>query len=267
MLRLALAVLTVAALPAAAHELWIEPQEWAVPVDGNLRADLVNGQEFVGVVLPFFPGRNIRFEVLSGDASAEVTGRIGDRPALALPALDDGLHVAVYQSNVSTVTYTEWAKFTRFAEHKDLGDVTAMRDADGLPEADFKEAYTRFSKALIAVGTGAGQDRVSGLETELVALANPYTDDVSAGLPVRLLYLGAPRVDEQVELFERAPDGSVEITYHRTDAEGVALLPVRPGHDYMADAVVLRRPAAALAEQTGAVWETLWANLTWAVPE
>jgi len=51
------------------------------------------------------------------------------------------------------------------------------------------------------------------------------------------------------------------------NSAGVALVPVLAGHAYMLDAVVLREPSAVLAEQTGAVWETLWANLTFAVPK
>jgi len=35
----------------------------------------------------------------------------------------------------------------------------------------------------------------------------------------------------------------------------------------MADAVVLRRPDSDLAREKNALWESLWANLTFAVPE
>ena len=117
----------------------------------------------------------------------------------------------------------------------------------------------------IAVGDGAGADREAGLETEIVALANPYTDDLSDGLPVRVLYQGAPRADAQVELFAKSPEGEVEITLLRTDAEGVALLPVTPGQVYLADAVVVR-PLEPVAEDDP-VWESLWASLTFKVPE
>ena len=128
-----------------------------------------------------------------------------------------------------------------------------------------RERYSRYGKALIAVGDGAGADREAGLETEIVALANPYTDDLSDGLPVRVLYQGAPRADAQVELFAKSPEGEVEITLLRTDAEGVALLPVTPGQVYLADAVVVR-PLEPVAEDDP-VWESLWASLTFKVPE
>ena len=117
-----------------------------------------------------------------------------------------------------------------------------------------------------AVGAGAGSDRSFGLVTELVALANPYTDALPDGLPVQLLYNAAPRADAQIEIFEKNAQGNIEVTTTRTNEAGIAMIEVRPGHIYMLDAVVLRQPSAELAEKHGAVWESLWANLTFAVP-
>jgi hypothetical protein len=120
-------------------------------------------------------------------------------------------------------------------------------------------------KSLIAVGSGEGSDSEAGLKTEFVALTNPYTEDFDNRMKVRLLYEGAPRADAQVEVFERAPDGSVDITLHRTDEAGEAVIPVQDGHEYLFDAVVLRP-----YERTGEddpVWQTLWAALTFAVPD
>ena len=125
----------------------------------------------------------------------------------------------------------------------------------------FTERYSRHAKSLIAVGSGAGSDRESGLETEFVALENPYTFKGDT-LPVQLFYQQKPRAAAQVEIFERAPDDSVSITLTQTDTEGRADIPVKPGHTYLLDAVVLR-PSDP---ETGAIWETLWAALTFAVP-
>lgn len=247
--------------------MWIEPLDYTVARDGRVEARLVNGQEFAGSEVALFPPRIARFDLILGDAVQAVEGRPGDTPALAMAPLGDGLHIAVYQSTGDLLTYDNYAVFARFAEHKDFAGIHRRHHDRGLPDSGFTETYTRFSKALIAVGDGAGADRPLGLTVELVALANPYTDDLSAGLPVQALYQGEPRVDAQVELFEKAPDGTVTITYHRTDAQGIARLPVTPGHSYLVDAVVMREPAAGLAAETGAVWESLWAALTFAVPD
>ena len=260
-----LPLLLVLATPVTAHELWIEPLDWQPLAEGRLEADLVNGQNFEGLKLSYLPKWFSRFEIVAGDTVAVIEGRVGDSPAIGQPALADGLHVVVYQSAPATVFYQDWAKFLKFAGHKDLGDIAAAHKGRGLPEVDFKEVYTRYSKALIGVGAGAGADKREGLETEIVALDNPYAGPVTA-MRVQVFYGDAVRANAQVELFEKAADGTVVVTLQRTDADGVAVLPVRSGYEYMADAVVMRVPSDAMAAEHGAVWETLWANLTFAVP-
>jgi uncharacterized GH25 family protein len=260
-----LPLLLLLATPISAHELWIEPLNWQPAPDGRLEANLVNGQNFEGITLSYLPKWFSRFEVVTGDIMAAVDGRIGNTPAVAQPVAGDGLHVVVYQSTPSTVTYAEWAKFLTFVTHKDLGDIGAQHQARGLPETAFKEVYTRYSKALVGVGSADGADKRMGLETEIVALDNPYVTGGST-VRVQLFYGDEARANAQIELFERAADGTVVVTLQRTDATGIATLPVRAGYEYMADAVVMREPSDALAAEYGAVWETLWANLTFAVP-
>ncbi len=152
----------------------------------------------------------------------------------------------------------------RYLTHKDFKFALAEHADRGLPQTGFAESYTRHVKALVAVGSGEGQDRVIGLETELIALSNPYTDDLSGGLPVQLLYLGTPRADAQIEVFEKDVD-SVKVFTIRTDDTGVGVIPVKPGKRYLLDAVVLRGTGVDSPSE-GAVWETLWAGLSFATP-
>lgn len=255
------------ASPAAAHEFWIDAESYIVDEGLALTARLRNGQEFEGVELAYFSRRFERFDHSVAGVTGPAPGRDGDRPALTIEDPEDGLHVLVYASTTAVVDYDDMESFMRFVTHKDLGPVDEMHAARGLPEAGFVEAYSRYAKALIAVGGGAGEDAAFGLAHELIALENPYTGEMSDGIEVALERYGERRGDAQIELFERAPDGTVEITLHRTDAEGVAVLPVKPGHEYLVDAVILFQPAPGTVADTGAVWETHWAALTFAIPE
>lgn len=258
--------LALIAQSATAHELWIEPQSYQNSAETIVTADVVNGENFEGIRLSYIPTQFERFVAVNGGKFANIQGRVGDRPAMQLQPLDDGLHVIAYLSKVSTIKYEEWQKFQNFVDHKDLGDALTEHRARGLDEEGFSEAYTRFSKSLVSVGSGDGADRRLGLETEIVALDNPYTDGLTE-IRLELHYQRDLRADEQIEVFEKAPDGTVEVSLYRTDDNGVATVPVKAGHAYMADAVVLREPSDDLAAATGAVWETLWANITWAMPE
>ncbi|SLN60407.1 Nickel uptake substrate-specific transmembrane region [Roseisalinus antarcticus] len=249
-----------------AHEFWLEPSDYTVEPDGRLQAELVNGQFFEGTMFAYLPQRFVRFDAYADGDSAPVEGRIGNRPALDIDPLAEGLNVVVYESTVSVVRYDDFEAFLRFAEHKAFDDVEARHREAGYPTDAFGEAYTRYIKTLIGVGDAEGADLRTGLETEIVALDNPYTDDLAEGMRVQVFYGDAVRPGAQVELFAKAPDGSVEITRHVADAEGVATLPVTPGYSYLADSVVLREPSADLAAERRVVWETLWAALTFAVP-
>ena len=266
-MRVLAIIFSIFCSPVVAHEFWIEPMAYQIGADGKLRANLVNGEEFDGMHLAYLPQRFANFVIFNGQDSKRVDGRPGDIPALDQAPIGDGLHIAAYQARRATLRYDDWAKFQKFIDHKDLGDVLPVHRARGLPEERFTEVYSRYSKALFGVGDAGGSDRRVGLETELVALDNPYTDDLSAGFRVQLHYRDTFRSNEQIEVFERAADGAVAVMLYRTDEQGIGTFPVKPGHDYMVDAVVLREPPSEVAEATGAVWQTLWANLTFAVPE
>lgn len=260
--------LSLACIPfaAKAHEFWIDPAEFQVEPGGVIVSAIRVGEEYKGSSYSFLPPNFRRFDYAVGDEVRPVPGRIGDRPAVTMVAPDEALVVLIHETTDLTVNYTDYAKFESFVTHKDARWVLDQHAAEGFPTDRFREVYSRYAKALIAVGEGAGEDREFGLATEIVALENPYTDDMSDGIDVRLLYQGEPRADAQVEVFEKAADESVTISTVRTDAEGRATVPVRPGFRYMLDAVVLRAPAPDLAEAKNAVWESLWANLTFGVP-
>lgn len=266
-MRFSTIALLLFATPAFSHELWLEPLAYQVSGEGRIEANIVNGQNFEGPNLVYLPQRFERFEVFSTDLTTNVAGRAGDRPALAMDAPADGLQILVYQSTPTLLNYESWEKFARFVEHKDLRIDRADHDARGLPDADFKENYTRFSKSLVGVAEAQGADQRIGLETEIVALVNPYTDDLTDGFSAQIFYHDSVRANEQVEVFDKAPDGTVTVERLRTDEQGIVTLPVIAGHSYMLDAVVIREPSDTVAAQTGASYETLWANLTFAIPE
>ena len=249
----------------SAHEFWIDPVAFEIRQGDPLVANIRVGKNFSGAAFSFIPNRFERFEVITAGVAYPVLGRLGDRPALTMATPEKGLNIAVHVTGDMTLTYREWSKFETFVRHKDFAWGLAEHTRRGLPETGFKERYSRYAKSLLAVGDGAGKDREIGLVTELVALTNPYTDDLSQGMVLRAFYQGAPRADVQIEVFEKNDDGSVQTTLHRTDDTGLVRVPVRAGYRYMADTVVMRPLDAATSG--GAVWESLWASLTFEVPD
>ncbi|MEP3347052.1 MAG: DUF4198 domain-containing protein [Litoreibacter sp.] len=258
------AALFLWATSAQAHEFWISPNNYVTQKGGDIQAQLRVGQEFGGASYGFNENRFERFEMISGDQVIPITGRLGDTPALNMPAPAEGLVTVVHETGDNQLTYEGMEKFTKFAKHKDFEWAVEQHAQRNLPEERFTEQYRRYAKSLIAIGNGEGDDREVGMKTEIVALANPYTDTLEQ-FPVKVLLDGKPRANVQVELFEKGPDGEVEITLHRTDDNGVATFPVSAGNEYLVDAVVLL-PMDADDPTSNPVWETAWAALTFLVP-
>lgn len=235
------------------------------PKGGEVQAQLRVGQEFGGASYSFNPNRFERFDLVMGDQVTPVTGRLGDTPALSMTTPRDGLLTIVHETGDNILTYKSMEKFETFAKHKDFEWAVQSHTERVLPTDRFMERYRRYAKSLVAVGDGAGADREVGLKTEIVALANPYTDKLDV-FPVKVLLDGKPRADAQIELFDKDPDGEVEITLYRTNAEGIGSFPVSAGHEYLVDAVELL-PLDEGDPTKYPVWFSVWASLTFMVPE
>jgi uncharacterized GH25 family protein len=252
-------------MPSAhAHELWLDSRQFQPPEDENVEIELRNGQNFKGINLSYFNNRIKQFFWVQNDVRHDVKSRPGDVPAMSSTIEDEGLIIVVYESMPSTLVYNSWEKFNNFINHKDFPYAKKLHTDRELPQEGFKEQYHRYSKALVARGHPEGSDRNFGLETEFVAQTNPYLDEPEAGFRVQLWYAQKPRENAQVEIFERDPEGTVDIFYLRTDIEGRITVPIKAGFDYLLDAVVLREAAPEIHD--GAVWESLWAAMTFSVP-
>ncbi|MFW2588753.1 DUF4198 domain-containing protein [Sagittula sp. SSi028] len=249
---------------AQAHEFWIEPQTYQIAPNNPLVADIKVGDRLEGVGFGFVPANFRRFDVVVGDQILPVSGRMGDRPALNMTVNATGLAQVVHVTRDYTLTYKDRATFERFCAHKAIEWACAAHDTRGLDPDVVRERYTRYGKSLVALGDGLGQDQPLGLRTEITAGANPYTDDLSDGLPLQVTFEGAPRAGAQVELFEKAPDGTVEVRLYTTDPEGRVLVDVKPGHSYLADAVKMLELDP---DGDGPAWHSLWASLTFALPD
>jgi len=273
LLKIAMAsmVTSLTTIDTVSHELWIDPERFSITIDEQVRADLRVGENYAGGTSPYLPTRTERFEFYFGGTVSNIGGRAGDRPAIQFEAQQEGLLVIAYESDVSTVRYTEFEKFKAFVDHKNFEGALEAHAARKLSTDDFVETYSRHAKSLVAVGDGAGSDVAVGMITEIIALDNPYNVDVTQGMRVQVNYLGSPRANAQVEIYAR-PNGegnasqNVTVDTVFTDHAGIATIPIQAGYDFMLDAVVLREPPPERAEIRDAVWDSLWANMSFSVP-
>ncbi len=256
------ALFLLISFPVLAHEYWLEADNYTPTMDQDMQVRIFVGQKFKGNEYPFNPTQHIRYGIVDSAGYRDYEGVVGDKPSLSAQPLNSGLNVIVNISNTQILKYDEWEKFESFVTHAGLDGVLEAHRARGLPETGFGEGYTRFVKSLIGVDGGAGSDVQIGMQLEIVVLANPYTDDLSRGLPVRVLHRGVPLPNAQIEIFRK---GIEETELVRTNRNGLVMIPVESGV-YMLNTVKMVIPPEDDQERTGAVWHSLWASTTFEVP-
>jgi len=120
----------------------------------------------------------------------------------------------------------------------------------------------------VGVGSSIGSDQANNLELELIAKENPYTDDMSDGIEILLLYNGQPHAFATLNVFERSTiDFGVNTFAVQTNKKGMATVKVKNNKTYLIDNVILRPASVKLSKDKGVIWESLWAALTFGVIE
>ena len=253
-----------------AHEFWIEPESFLVSSNENIVGNLLVGQMMKGVSYGYYPRNFRRFDVKTNNTISPVLGRLGDKPAIKIPAQGNHLVTLIYQTIDHTVLYNDWLQFEKFLEEKNLINAKVEHLKNNLPKTQFREKYSRFAKSLIGSGNSVGNDEKVGLEIEIVLIENPYQAENTDKLNLLLLYQGQPRANTQIEIFSRQANMKVERNTAFTNAQGEATLKVRPATDYMINSVIMRRPKNVNSNPENnakpLLWESLWASISFAVP-
>jgi uncharacterized GH25 family protein len=261
--RTLFALLGLLAGPALrAHDFWIEPSSFRPQTGARVAVRLRVGEGLRGDPVPRDPGQIERFVTAGPEGEAGVPGVPGGEPAGWVSPASPGLRWIVYDSGHSSLALGA-AKFERYLGQEGLERIRRLRASRGQSGVPAREIYSRCAKSLLAVGdrAGAGFDRVLGLELELVPEKNPYLLKAGETLPVRLLYHGKPLEGALVTaLPQGAPDARVS---SRSDRRGHADLRLdRPGLWLVKAVHMVSAPAGS-----GADWESLWASLTFELPQ
>lgn len=248
--------LTVIASPAMAHEFWLQTDNYSPKRDAKSPVSMHVGQFFKGPSFPYLSDNFVKFSVLQDGRSDPVKGLDGDDPAATLAFKKSGLAVVTFNSVALELTFEEWPKFERYLIKEGLRHIVRRHRAAGKPEIGIKEFYERDAKLLLDVGgTGAGQDRLTGMPLELVAERNPYTLAKDELLPVRLYYKGQPIAGIQITAIAKAAPKTLH--KFRTDGQGRAKIPLPSNGPWLLNAVHMIEPTPG----EGAHWFSLWASM------
>jgi uncharacterized GH25 family protein len=246
---------------ALAHEVWLAPQTYHGERQTPVQADIRLGQNFIGDALRYRPRTIAKLAFLTRTAKIPVTGRVGDLPAIQTAAPIDGQNIIIYQSLPEKMLYKNFNKFADFVQEKGDENLLDQHFQRNLPEMYFTEIYSRFAKTILLRGdAGKGiQDRMAGLEVEFVLEGDLMKTD--SPLPIRLYYQSEPLANAKITIFDRGRDRKTSQQKTFSDRDGYIYLTPLKGHEYLLDHVTIR---AIKPEENPdqAVWESLWASLT-----
>lgn len=247
-----------------AHEMWIEPVKYQIKKGDTIYAHEKVGQNFKGNQYSYLNTSYEKLDISTNNKTHPVHSRIGDLPAIHEVAKEEGLTILSAVTTVSDIRYETWEKFKHFIHSKELDWVLIKHKERGLPSKGFAEAYQRFPKALVKVGSGKGEDKALGMTLEWVVETNPYTTPRTEKgvIKARLLWKGKPLKYTHVGVFNRV-DGQFIRTSLSTDEHGRVEIPQANGGAFLINAVQMIEPSEKVRNETGAVWESLWASVTY----
>ena len=253
-----------------AHEFWIEPKKFIVSSNEEIIGDLRVGELMEGVSYGYYPKNFRRFDAKTNNAFTPVLGRLGDKPAIRIPAQGNHLVTLIHSTTDNSVQYNDWDKFEKFLDEKNLTNAKTDHLQNNFTKTQFREVYSRYAKALIGSGTSVGIDKIVGLEVELVLKQNPYTDKLVDGLTITLFYKNHPKTNHQIEIFSRKYGQKVTRETIITNQLGEITIKVLPGTDYLINSVIMRRPSRnsiyLKRSKYPLLWESLWASTSFRVP-
>ena len=249
-----------------AHELWIAPQSAPIETGDVLDIDIFVGENFEGNAQIYLPMRTELLAIASTEGFSDIQPRIGSRPAINFIVEADGHVMLMYQSTDEYVHYTHFETFADFITEKKAGDILAQHQSRGLPETHFTERYKRFAKASMFIGAPntnsieiAPND--TDMELEFILLQLNQAQSEAQEMHIRLTYQGAALPRAPISLLIKSEDQQVTQTHLLTDNNGEIIITTLPSHKYLLDHVLVR-PLDPETDAKSAIWESLWASLS-----
>jgi uncharacterized GH25 family protein len=257
-------------LSAAAHDFWIQPDEFWVQPQARAPLTLQIGHGPLRQRSPIRLRRITRFEAIAPDgATIDLRERLHPGNGTEDGELrfeHAGTYVLVLETDNGAQSHLPAIRFNDYAKIEGLSPALEQRRRDGRMNADGSESYSRRTKAIVQVGQpgAASQAHVVtplGLPLEIVPERSPYAEPRSSVLPVRVIYQGRPLAAALVKLTDLQQDEEPFET-RLTDAAGRAVFTMPSAGSWLLN-VIWTQPLPRSAETD---FDTIFASLSFGFP-
>ena len=249
------------ALPATAHDFWVQPDPFWVAVGRPAAVSLWVGH---GVNRELWDADIAKVTVLRSvgpNGTTNQQGSIRQGGVGRMTFTTPGTHVITLETG-HTPSELPSIRFNDYVETEGLTLIRAQRLRSRQSDAPGREIYSRRAKALIRVGAEVGSEapyvtQPMGLRLELVPVQNPYTAATGQPLGFQVLYEGRPLNGALVKLVNLAADERPVAT-RISDRRGNVSFSIPRSGDWQLN-VVWGEP---LSGNPGADFDTTFSSLT-----
>ena len=245
---------------AAAHEFWVQPDQFWLTAPAALSVTLQVGDSRSRQQSPIPPQRITRFEAIGP------TGDSVDMRGGAARVAKSGAYLLALETDNAAHSRQSAARFNEYLESEGLTPALEYRTRTHQMHVDGFERYSRAAKSIVLVGRHNRQvqrqvTQPLGLKLEIVPQVSPYAEPQPLRLPVRVLYEGQPLSGALVKLMNLAEDltGANESV---TDDAGLASFSMPTRGSWLVSVVWTRR----LDDAADADYETTFSSLTFGFP-
>jgi len=256
--------LLVLALPALAHDYWLEPASFFPPVGESVNVHLHVGDHFKSEAeRPFQKKPTVKFQLISAKETLDLAaaGQEDKKPVAQVTAKTAGNYLIALERGPQTIKLAA-DKFNAYLKEEGLEAILEMRRKAGEDKAEGRERYSRYIKSLLQAGEQRDDTykQVVGQRLEIVPQANPYKLKAGDELTVQVLFEGKPLKGAKLFAFQRAEDKISTQTFTTSDAGQAAIKLDKPGV-WLVRLVHMRR-CTGDAEVD---WESFWAAYTFSL--
>ena len=236
MRRLSAAIFLAVAIPATAHDFWVQPAAFRTAPGEAIPFTLQVGHGPYRQRSPITAKRVVRFQLVGPAAKTDQRGSLHpgggtDDGSIGLPG--GGTYMLLLETDSRAESHLPSLRFNDYLTVEGLTPALERRRREHRMDYDETEIYSRRAKVIVQAGAfdAAAQAPVTepvGLPLEIVPEINPYALPRPSALPVRIVYQGKALAGATVKLTDLDHDENpVEI--HVTDGTGRAVfaLPVQ----------------------------------------
>lgn len=218
--------LALIAMPAVAHDFWVQPRQFSLANPGPALLTMFVGHGAARDRWGVDSDHVVLFRTIGPDGMIDRKAdlRLGSAGFDALvPLAKPGAYLVVLQST-ETPSQLPFLRFNDYVKTEGITPIIATRQRLGLEKTDGREVYSRRAKAIVQVGpvdaaSIARVTRPTRLLLEIVPGKHPQALGTDRMMPVQVLFHNRPLAGALVKITDLAADAEPVAT-QRTDKDG-----------------------------------------------